>query len=73
MLREESPPMFDHVQENYKAAVSYIVGFAGITLPSLTDLTHIAQSLTVIGGLFIVVIRLAHDTIRLIRFLKSKT
>jgi hypothetical protein len=58
-------------RENLESAISYGVGISGFSVASLADLTSMAQSAIVFLTLLVVAIRLAHDAVRFIRFIKS--
>jgi hypothetical protein len=58
--------------ETIESVASYTVGGAGITIASLADLATTAQSITIILACLVVSVRLAHDSVRLWRYLKEK-
>lgn len=54
--------------EKLDSAVSYVIGLCGIMLSGLVDN---ATAITVVGGCIIVIVRLIHDLIKLVRYVKS--
>ena len=59
-------------QENVESVQSYLIGGAGITLASLADVANAFQSVAIIIGCFVVAVRLIHDAVRLLHYLKSR-
>lgn len=59
-------------QEAVQSAVSYGSGGGLIGLASLPDLAHFAQDWAIILGCLVVAVRLIHDAIALVRFIKKK-
>jgi hypothetical protein len=58
--------------ETVESVASYTVGLTGLTIASLADLATVAQSLTIIAAFLVVIIRLAHDGVRLVRYVRNK-
>lgn len=59
-------------QETVDSMQSYVIGGTGITLASLADVASAFQSIAIILGAIVVAIRLIHDAVRLLHYLKTK-
>lgn len=64
--------MINGKEDLIQSAVSYGSGGTMITFATLADLASNAQALALIAGSLIVLIRLIHDVVALIRFIKNK-
>lgn len=59
--------------ENAQAAMSYAVGGMAVTTSlSLADVATTSQQLAIVFALVVVILRVVHDTVRLIRYLKDR-
>lgn len=58
--------------ETVESASSYAIGGASIAIGTLTEIANVAQSVAIIIGCAVVLIRLIHDSVRLYRYIKEK-
>ena len=64
--------MIEQKQEIVQSAISYTGGATMLGAASLADLASTAQSVGLILGCLVIAVRLAHDIIALVRFIKKK-
>lgn len=58
--------------ETADSMTSYAIGGGSVFIASLVEVATYAQSIAIILGCLVVAIRLVHDSVRLIRYLKEK-
>ncbi len=59
------------IHENIDSAVSYGMGGFAYIIASLPTVADTAQHIAIILGCLVVVVRLAHDTMRFLKFLRT--
>jgi len=57
--------------EIVQSVQSYAIGSGGVMLASLVHIADYAQALAIILGCVVVTVRLVHDGLRLIRYIKK--
>ncbi len=57
----------DHIE----SAISYTVGGSGFLIAHMADLTNAVQFTTIVFACLVVGVRLTHDIIKLIRYIKN--
>ena len=57
--------------ELYNSAVSYGIGVFSLIIASLPEIANVAQNLAIILGCGVVAIRLAHDALRFLHYIRD--
>ncbi|CAB4139837.1 hypothetical protein UFOVP353_52 [uncultured Caudovirales phage] len=57
--------------EALESVSSYAIGGGGAMMAFLIDLSNLAQAMAIIFGCLVVLVRLVHDSVRLIRFIRD--